>query len=138
MQAAYRERFNHKLEHRTPVSVPYIYLYLNNINYSRKCDMEETKGKIKINGYIETNLTHEEWHDQFAQWLKSCNESFKDSTKNGIKGCVSSKRKSMFTEEHAHKQLSNGICKKRITRVDFRTEHENTVILLARLARAVL
>jgi|GEM_PF-2742875 len=51
--------------------------------------MDESKRQIKINGYVETNLTHDEWYDHFVQWLRSCNESSKDSTKNRIKGCVS-------------------------------------------------
>ena len=45
------------------------------------------KGKSKL--MLETNLTHDEWYDHFVQWLRSCNESSKDSTKNRIKGCVS-------------------------------------------------
>ena len=57
--------------------------------------MDQRKSLIKIDEYIETNLTHGEWHDQFAQWLESRNESFSC----GTKGSVSSRRKSVFTEE---------------------------------------
>ncbi|HEY8909697.1 MAG TPA: hypothetical protein VIM51_05390 [Desulfosporosinus sp.] len=85
--------------------------------------MDERKSQTKINGYIETNLTHDEWHDQFAQWLESRNEIF---------------RGRLNKQEDVCKQLTNGKRKKRITRVEFRTEHQKRVILLARLARAML
>ena len=57
--------------------------------------MDEIKKKFKINEYIETALTHDEWYAQFDQWLESRNESFSGR----LNGSVSSRRKSIFTEE---------------------------------------
>jgi len=51
---------------------------------------------IKIDGSIETNLTREKWLDQFILWLESRNERFGC---DGNKGCVSSRKKSIFTED---------------------------------------
>ncbi|MDR3541971.1 MAG: hypothetical protein P4L69_13530 [Desulfosporosinus sp.] len=36
---------------------------------------------IKIDGYIETNLSQNEWLDQFTDWLESRNEYFGGNTK---------------------------------------------------------
>ena len=50
---------------------------------------------IEIDGCIETSLTHDEWLNQFVLWVESRNERFGGGTKE----CVSSKQKSVFTEE---------------------------------------
>jgi len=52
-----------------------------------------TKREILIDGCIETDLTHDEWLDQFILWLESRNECFGGGTKDV------SRKKSVFTEE---------------------------------------
>ncbi|HZK55899.1 MAG TPA: hypothetical protein VFC84_17175 [Desulfosporosinus sp.] len=52
----------------------------------------QSRNIIEIDGCIETDLTHDEWLDQFILWLESRNECFG----GGTKGCVSSRKKSCF------------------------------------------
>jgi len=37
---------------------------------------------IKIDGCVETNLTHDEWLDQFIEWLESRSECFGGGTED--------------------------------------------------------
>lgn len=66
--------------------------------------MMKKKFQIEINGCVETDLNHDEWWDQFIDWIESRGEYFcgisKDaSNKNTLKPFAFSKNKSMFTEE---------------------------------------
>lgn len=47
---------------------------------------------IEIDGCIETNLTHDEWWDQFITWIESRGEYFGGRTE------TVSREKSVFTE----------------------------------------
>jgi len=40
---------------------------------------------IKIDGCVETNLTHDEWLDQFIEWLESRSECFGGGTEDVTK-----------------------------------------------------